>query len=61
MFWRAWWKAFRSYYRTCAHRSHRWRLPCFRGLTYDSYCFKHNGSCWYSCDPTDQERINGPR
>lgn len=30
----------------CAHKSHRLRLPCFRSMTYDGYCGKHNSTCF---------------
>lgn len=39
-----WWAD--GYYRRCYHRSHRLRLRCYRGMTYDGYCSKHNGTCF---------------
>lgn len=42
-----------GYYRLCRHRSHRLRLPCFRFMTYDGQCGRHNSSCFYACYPTD--------
>lgn len=41
------------YWRYCAHRSHRWRLKCWRWEWHDGYCGKHNGSCWGEC-PTEE-------
>jgi hypothetical protein len=33
----------------CFHRSHRLGLRCLRHWTSDSYCGKHNQTCWYYC------------
>ncbi|WP_395109802.1 hypothetical protein [Actinomadura sp. SCN-SB] len=38
-----------GYHRLCVHRSHRLRLPCYRGLTYDGLCTKHNRTCFNIC------------
>lgn len=40
-----------GYWRLCWHRSHRWRLWCFRLHIYDGQCSKHNGSCFNGCPP----------
>ena len=39
-----------GYWRLCGHRSHRLRLRCYRGFTYDGYCGKHNASCFNAVD-----------
>jgi hypothetical protein len=33
----------------CNHRSHRLGLPCWRWFRWDSYCARHNRSCWGEC------------
>lgn len=38
-----------GYWRRCDHRSHRLHLPCYRGLTYDGQCGRHNESCFNGC------------
>lgn len=38
-----------GYWRRCEHRSHRLRLPCFRGFTYGGQCGKHNTTCFNGC------------
>lgn len=43
-------KQWASYYRRCRHRSHRLRLRCLRGMVYGGLCYKHNRSCFHSCD-----------
>lgn len=35
-----------GYYRLCVHRSRRLRLPCYRFVTYDGYCGRHNDEDW---------------
>lgn len=39
----------RGYFRLCSHRSHRLRLPCFRGFVSDGYCARHNDTCFHTC------------
>lgn len=44
-----------GYYRLCGHRSHRLRLPCFRGFFMDGACARHWEACYQGCDrPSDQ-------
>lgn len=38
-----------GFYRLCRHRSHRLRLPCYRGFTYGGFCGKHNTTCFHVC------------
>lgn len=55
-----------GYYRLCVHRSHRLHLPCFRLVTSDGKCSKHNGTCFHQCLPrptatlTVRVRDDGP-
>lgn len=34
----------------CFHRSHRLRLRCLRYWLSDTYCGKHNYTCWDGCE-----------
>ena len=44
-----------GYYRRCLHRSHRLRLACWRGQTYDHQCGKHNRTCFNTCPATRED------
>ncbi|MCZ4611598.1 hypothetical protein O3S80_49220 [Streptomyces sp. Lzd4kr] len=33
----------------CSHQSHRRGLSCWRWRRWDSYCTRHNNSCWSTC------------
>lgn len=33
-------------YRLCGHRSHVWRVRCYRLFTMDGFCGKHNYTCY---------------
>lgn len=38
----------------CMHISHRFGTPlCVRYYVYDGYCWKHNRSCFNSCEDDD--------
>jgi hypothetical protein len=36
-------------YPRCRHTSHRAHLFCWRASIWDSYCVKHNNTCYESC------------
>lgn len=45
---------FGLHYRYCIHRSHGRRWPCWRWNAYDSFCTRHNRSCYTDC-PTSRD------
>ena len=37
------------HWRHCTHHSHALGLTCRRWAIWDSFCAKHNDSCWDGC------------